>query len=116
RAAGAYPGENQTEARLALVLLANREEQYDEALTQLATLRAAYPQNRIFWLETAATELRAGRAAEAERLLNDGLARFAADARPKMFGETALWYQKRGMARAMLGRPTEARADLQKAL
>jgi tetratricopeptide (TPR) repeat protein len=33
-----------------------------------------------------------------------------------MFGEDALWYTKRGTARAALGRAAEARLDLEKAL
>jgi tetratricopeptide (TPR) repeat protein len=115
-AAAAYPGDNQTDARLAIMLLDNREGRYDDALAQLAALREKYPRNRLFWLETGATYLRAGRAAEAERTLSDGLARFATDTRSKMFGEAALWYYKRGAARVALGRTAEADADLRKAL
>jgi len=63
--AAGYPGENQTEARIALVLLYNREGRYNDALTELAKLRQQYPRNRIFVLETGSTNLRAGRAAEA---------------------------------------------------
>jgi hypothetical protein len=33
-----------------------------------------------------------------------------------MFGEEAIWYQKRGAARAALGRSAEATDDLRKAL
>ena len=33
-----------------------------------------------------------------------------------MFGEDALWYQKRGAARAALGLAAEARDDLQKSI
>jgi tetratricopeptide (TPR) repeat protein len=111
-----YPGDNQTEARIALVLLYNREGRYNDALTELAKLRAQYPRNRIFVLETGSTYLRAGRAGEAERTLNDGIARLDADNRPRMFGEQALWYYKRGAARASLGRAAEAEADLKNAL
>jgi tetratricopeptide (TPR) repeat protein len=67
------------------------------------------------WLESGSTSLRAGRAADAERFLSEGLARFASDTRPRMFGEDALWWYKRGAARAALGR-ADARADLDKAL
>ena len=45
--AAAYVGDNQEEARFALVLLYNRERRYDEALAQLATLRERYPRNRL---------------------------------------------------------------------
>ena len=116
RGAAEYPGENQTDARLALLLIYNREGRFDDALAELAALRERYPRNRIFWLETGATYLRAGRPAEAERFLNDGIARLSADDRPRMFGEPALWYYKRGAARAALGRAAEASADLKTAL
>src|SRR6185295_5281404 len=102
--------------RFALVLLYNREKRYDDALKALAALRERYPKNRLAWLETGATALRAGGAADAERWLNDGLARSAGDARTRMFGEDALWHYKRGTARAWLGKTAEADADLRKAL
>ena len=111
-----YDGENRTDARVALVLLFNRERRYDEALKQLDRLRAEYPRNRLFWLETGGTFLRAGRHADANRVLTEGIDRFADDTRPRMFGEDALWYQKRGAARAALGLAAEARDDLQKSI
>jgi Flp pilus assembly protein TadD len=114
--AAEYPGDNQVEARLALTLLYNREQRYSEALQQLDKLRATYPANRLLWLESGATLLRAGNAADAERVLTEGIARLSADRRPRMYGEEALWYYKRGAARKALGRPTEARADLTTAL
>ncbi len=64
----------------------------------------------------ASTSLRAGKTADAERFLDEGMRLFATDTRPRMFGEDALWYAKRGTARASLGRSAEARADLEKAL
>jgi tetratricopeptide (TPR) repeat protein len=116
RGASEYPGENQTDARLALLLIYNREGRFDDALAELAALRERYPRNRIFWLETGATYLRAGRPAEAERFLNDGIARLSTDDRPRMFGEPALWYYKRGASRIALDRAAEASADLKTAL
>ena len=113
--AAAYGGENQTEARFALILLYNREKRYDDALKVLATLRERYPRNRLVWLESGSTSLRAGRAAEADRFLTDGLTRFAGDMRPRMFGEDALWRYKHGAALAALGR-AEAAAELRRAL
>ncbi len=113
--AAAYGGDNQTEARFALILLYNREKRYDEALKVLASLRERYPRNRLVWLESGSTSLRAGRAGEAERFLTDGLTRFADDARPRMFGEDALWRYKRGTALAALGR-ADAEADLRRSL
>ena len=41
--AAAYGGDNQTDARFALVLLYNREKRYDDALKQLARLRERLP-------------------------------------------------------------------------
>jgi Flp pilus assembly protein TadD len=113
--AAAYGGDNQTEARFALILLYNREKRYDDALKVLATLRERYPRNRLMWLESGSTSLRAGRAADAERFLSDGLRRFADDPRPRMFGEDALWRYKRGATLAALGR-SDAAADLRKSL
>ena len=114
--AAGYGGENQTEARFALILLYNREKRYDAALKQLALLRERYPRNRLVWLESGSTSLRAGRAGDAERFLSDGMARFSNDPRPRMFGEDALWNYKRGATLAALGRNPEAEADLRKAL
>ncbi len=110
--AAAYPGDNQGDARLALLLLYTREGRYDNALAQLQVLRQQYPRNRLFWLEAGSTLLRAKRPAEAERMLNEGLSMLGPDTRPRMFGEDALWYYRRGEARAALGRTAEARADL----
>src|ERR1700722_11183199 len=85
--AAAYPGDNQTDARLALVLIYNREKRYDKALEQLAILRQQFPRNRLVWLESGATNLRAGRPADAERILAEGFSKLATDSRPRMFGE-----------------------------
>jgi tetratricopeptide (TPR) repeat protein len=112
----AYGGENQDDARFTLVLMFNREKRYDEALKQLDMLRERHPRNRLMWFETGSTALRAGRPAEAERILTEGLARFADDERTRMFGEQALWLYKRGAARAALGRNAEAEQDLGKAV
>ena len=114
--AAAYGGDNQTEARFALILLYNREKRYDDALKQLALLRERYPRNRLVWLESGSTCLRAKRPADAERFLTEGLTRFADDPRPRMFGEDALWRYKRGATLAALGRSADADADLRKAL
>ena len=113
--AAAYAGDNQEDARFALLLLYNREQRYDDALKLLALLRDRFPRNRLMWLESGSTSLRAGRPADAERFLDEGLARFATDTRQRMFGEDALWLYKRGAARAALGR-ADAAADLEKAL
>jgi tetratricopeptide (TPR) repeat protein len=111
-----YRGDNQEDARFALILVYNREKRYDHALQQLELMRAKYPGNRLVWLERGATSLRAGRPADAERFLNEGLARFADDDRPRMFGENALWLYKRGAARAALRRFAEAEQDLRRSV
>src|SRR5262249_40886288 len=82
--ASRYAGETQHDPRFALGLIYNREKRYAGALDELARLRQQSPQNRLVWLETGSTNLRAGRAADAERFLSDGLARFAADRRQRM--------------------------------
>jgi tetratricopeptide (TPR) repeat protein len=114
--AAAYGGDNTTEARFALILLYNREQRFDDALAQLARLRTQYPRNRLVWLESGSTALRAGRPAEAEKYLSEGLVMFSDDRRTRMFGEEALWLYKRGVARAGIGRTAEADADLRRAL
>lgn len=114
--AAAYPGDNQADAQIALLLLYNRERRYADALALLGRLRERYPRNRLFWLETGSTLLRADRPAEAERFLNEGLAMVERDTRPRMLGEEALWYFRRGAARAALNRAADARADLNTAI
>lgn len=112
-----YPGDNQADARLALILVYNREQRYDDALVQLGKLRASYPHNRLLWLETGGALLRAGRAGEAEPFFSEGITKMQAAATDaRMFGEEALWHYKRGTARAALGRTADARADLTTAL
>jgi tetratricopeptide (TPR) repeat protein len=112
----AYGGANQDDARFSLVLVFNRERRYDLALRQLEVLRQKYTRNRLLWLETGSTLLRAGRAAAAERMLDEGIARSQKDGRQRMFGEEALWHYKRGAARARLKRRAEAESDLRHAI
>ena len=110
--AAAYPGEVQTEAKFALVLLYNREEEYGAAQRVLSDLKARYPRNRLVWLESASTWLRDDRAAMAERALRVGFPKLESDDRPRMFGEAAMWQLKRGTARVELGRLDAALPDL----
>lgn len=114
--AARYAGETALEAQVALVLLYNRERNYDGALAVLATLRQRLPRNRLLWLESGATALRADRAADADRFLSEGIAKLAIDTRPRMFGETALWHYKRGAARVKLRQYPSAEEDLRAAL
>jgi tetratricopeptide (TPR) repeat protein len=114
--AARYPGDNQADARFALILVYNREKRYDDALSQLAVLRDRYPRNRLAWLESGATCLRAGRAVDAERFIDEGFRRFSGDTRQRMFGEEALWLYKRGAARAALEKDDAAEQDLRRAV
>jgi tetratricopeptide (TPR) repeat protein len=112
QAATSDRSEVRTEARFALVLLYNREKRWDDALRVLGQLRAAYPQNRLLWLETGATALRAERPHDADRWLSEGLAMTERDTRRRMFGEDAMWRLKRAQARRRIGRVQDAREDL----
>ena len=114
--AAAYAGDAAADAKFALVLVYNREGRYDDALRVLRQLQRDFPRNRILWLEAGASALRAGRAAEAEHVLDEGMAKLKADNRPRMFGEDALWYLKRGTARRALNRLEEADVDLRRTL
>jgi tetratricopeptide (TPR) repeat protein len=112
----AAASENRTDAQFALVLLYNRERRYDDAMRVMADLRRRYPRNRLVLLEAGATAVRANRAAEADKLLSEGIALLATDSRPRIPGEDGLWHYKRGAARVMLGRRDDALADLRVAL
>jgi len=113
--AAKYVSENQTDAKVALLLLYNREQRYADAQALCRTLIAQFPRNRLFVLEAGATALRASQFAEGERLLSEGIARFADDKRPRAFGELGLWYYKRGMARVAQRKLADAKADLDRA-
>ena len=112
----AYPSDIQADARALLVLVYNKERRYDDALRLLEALRRDFPRNRLLWLESGATDMRAGRPARALEYLDTGVAMFERDQRLKAFGEAALWYAKRGAVRAALGDRAGAEADLRKAL
>ena len=107
--------ENRTDALFALVLVYNREKRYDEAQNALQELRRLYPRNRLVLLEAGSTALRAGRAAQADTLLTEGLGMLTSSTGPRIPGEEALWRYKRGAARAELGRVDAANTDLRSA-
>jgi tetratricopeptide (TPR) repeat protein len=111
--AAGHESDSRTDAMFALVLIYNRERQYDQALKILDDLAQRFPRNRLIVLEKGATALRAGRYAQAEATLTEGLERLARETRPRMPGEEALWRYKRGAALAALGRTPAALADLQ---
>lgn len=112
----AYPSDVQTDARILLVLVYNKERRYDDALRMLEGLRRDFPRNRLLWLETGAAEMRAGRAARALEFLDAGIEAFERDTRQKAFGEAAMWFAKRGAVHAALGNRAKAEADLRQAL
>jgi tetratricopeptide (TPR) repeat protein len=114
--AARYPGENQTDARLLLAVIYNREQRYGDALQVLSQLETQYPDNRLLWLEEGATALRAGRFADAHRALDAGLIKLSKATSLRAFGEEALWHYKRGAARVGLHRDAEAASDLTLAL
>lgn len=106
----------QVDAKFALMLLYNREKRYDEALAVIRELMARFPRNRVLRLEAGATAIRGQQYSEADRLLTAGIDGLASDTRPRAFGEEAMWYYKRGLARLSLRRLDQARADLDRAL
>jgi tetratricopeptide (TPR) repeat protein len=108
-------GENRTDAMFALVLVYNRERQYDDALRVLQELHQLHPRNRLVLLETGSTALRAGRPERADTVLTEGLGMLATTTGPRIPGEEALWRLKRGSARVALGRIDAGRADLESA-
>ena len=108
----AHGTDSRADAMFALILVYNRERRYDDAMRILQELRRLYPRNRLVVLEAGATALRAGRAQEAETLLDGGIAGLEQDRRPRVPGEGALWHYKRGAARVALGKADAALADL----
>ena len=110
--AARYPGDTQVDARFALMLLYNREARFDEALGVVRELMSRFPRNRVLRLEAGATAIRGRQYSEADRLLTAGIDSLPADSRPRAFGEDAMWFYKRGVARLALRRIEPARADL----
>jgi len=107
--------ESRTDAMFALVLVYNRERRFDDAQKTLQELRRLYPRNRLVLLEAGSTALRAGRAAQADTLLTEGIGMLTTSTGPRIPGEEALWKYKRGAARVALGQSDAARADLSSA-
>jgi tetratricopeptide (TPR) repeat protein len=114
-AAARYPGANQTDARLMLALIYNRDQRYDNAMEILTELQSRYPDNRLLWLEAGATALRAGHYQTAQRTLDEGITKLSA-APMKAFGEDALWHYKRGASLVGLRQAAAASSDINAAL
>jgi len=113
--AARYPGDAQPNALFTLILIYNREGRPDAALRVIDDLRDRFPRNRLLWLETADTALRAGRPLDARRAVERGLDMLARDRRARAFGEEARWRFTHGAALAALGDPL-AEPELRAAL
>jgi tetratricopeptide (TPR) repeat protein len=107
--AAAYPSEAQTGALFVSIVIFNREKQYDDALRVIRELQRRYPRNRLLWLESGTTALRAMRPQAARTELEHGLTMLAADSRPRAFGEEARWRLYHGMALLPLDRAEAGR-------
>lgn len=114
--AARYPSDVQTNAMFILVLFYNREDRFDDALKTIAELQRRYPRNRLLWLESGNTALRANRPAEAREAIEEGLTRLATDPRPRAPGEDARWRYVHGAALVALGEPARATTALELAL
>jgi len=115
-AATQYPSDLQTNAKFSLIVIYNREGRYDDAMKLIDGLKQQYPRNRLLWLEAGSTALRAGRPAIARRALEEGLAKLAADPRPRAFGEVARWRYYYGASLVALRQTDAASRELRSAL
>lgn len=114
--AARYPSDAQPNALFTLILLYNREAQYDRALGVIEELQARYPRNRLLWLEAGNTALRAGRPLYAKTALEEGLNRLIGDARPRAAGEEARWRYGLGAALVALRETDKAEQELRLAV
>ena len=114
--AAGYASDVQPNALFTLIVIYNREERYDDALRVIAELQRRFPCNRLLWLEAGNTCLRAGRPAEANAALEEGLARLSADPRPHALGEDARWRYAHGAALVALKHTNAAERELELAI
>jgi tetratricopeptide (TPR) repeat protein len=114
--AAAHPSDVRSNAQFTLIVMYSREARYDDALRVIRDLQRQFPRNRLLWLEEGTTALRAGRAGEARKALEDGLARLALDRRPRAPGEEARWRYAYGAALVATGAPGAADRELRAAL
>ena len=104
--------ETHVDAKVALLLIYNRERRYADAVRLARELGQEFPKNRLFLLEEGSASTRAGHPSEAEAALTRGLNAYDHDQRPKFPGEHAIWLYKRAVARLALRRLPEAAADI----
>lgn len=100
------------QALFVLIVMYSREARFDEALSVVESLQQEFPANRLLWLEAASTALRAGRAVDARRHVEAGLAMLARDPRPRAYGEEARWHLCYGVTLAALHDLEQARREL----
>jgi tetratricopeptide (TPR) repeat protein len=115
-AASRYPSDAQPDALLTLVLIYNREERYDDALRVISELKQRFPRNRLMWLATANTSLKAGRPADAKAAIEEGRRRYSQDTRPRALGEESRWHYVYGAALAALKDDVPAERELRAAV
>jgi tetratricopeptide (TPR) repeat protein len=115
-AAAASPSDLQEEAQFRLVLIYTRAGRHVEAVAVIRDMERTHAGNRLLLLEEACALLRNRQAAEAETLLDHGIARLKQETRSLMMGEEARWHWKRGMARLLTGNLDGAEEDLNRAL
>lgn len=114
--AAAYPSDVRPNAQFTLIVMYNREARYDAALRVIRDLQQQFPRNRLLWLEQGGTALRAGRLQEGRAALEGGLARLAADTRPRAPGEEARWHYTYGATLVALRDTAAAARELATAL
>jgi len=114
--AAATAGPFQANALFSLIVIYNQQARYDAAQSVIAKLRQRFPRNRLLWLETGTTALRAGRPAVALDAFERGLEMAGTDPRPRAFGELARWRYHFGVSLARLNQIDRARHELQTAL
>lgn len=100
------------DAKVALLLMYNREGRYADAVRMARELEQEFPKNRLFVLEQGSSATKAGLLAEADATLTRGLAMFDKETRRRLPGERAIWLYKRALARVALRHAADAHADL----
>lgn len=104
--------ETEADALLVLMIIYNREGEHSDALGRLDRLQTQFPTNRLLSLNGGATALDARQFDEADRRLSAAMHAHDLRRPPMVLGEEALWYLKRGTARAGLGRDAASHSDL----
>ena len=114
--AASHDPRTRVDAKTSLIQIYSREGRFSEALRLTRELGIELPRNRLVRYEEGSAAIRAGRVDEADAGLSQGITALDSDTRPKIPGERALWFYKRGVARTSLGRSADAAADLRTAL